>query len=61
MVRLGASHDTLLDKVERLHQALKLEEKWLESARCELSAREDRVEYFRTTLKLACDGHWDSL
>ena len=65
LVRLRAPEPAapvfLLDKVERLHQALKTEENWLESARCEVTAREDRVKYFQTTLKHACDGEWDSL
>ena len=65
LVRLGAPEPAppifLLDKVERLQQALKTEEKWLESARREVTAREDRVKYFQTTLKQACAGEWDSV
>ena len=43
LVRFGALKPVtqifLLNKVERLHTALKSEEKWLESARRELTAR----------------------
>ena len=52
---------SFLDKVERLQQAQKTEEKWLASASREVTAREDRVEYFQSTLEQACAGEWDSV
>ena len=46
-------------KLERLQDALKSEERWLESARREVTAREERVPYFTTTLQCAEDNDWD--
>ena len=51
----------LAEKIERLCDALKSMEKWLESARRELTARENRVKYFQTTLWLAKDRDWDAV
>ena len=50
MGRLGAPEPEtpafIAEKIERLEDALKSEEKWLESACHELTTREERVRYF---------------
>ena len=65
MERLGAPEPEtpafIAEKIERLLDALKSEEKWLESAHHELTAREERVRYFETTLRVAKDSDWDAI
>ena len=51
----------LAEKIERLRDTLNSKQKWLESARSELTARKERVKYFKTTLRLAQDGDWDAV
>ena len=50
-----------MEKLERLQDALKSEERWLESARRDVTAREERVRYFTVTLQCAENGDWDTV
>ena len=65
LVRLGAPEPKhpifFLDKIERLQQSLKMEEKRLAATRREVTAREDRIKYFRATLEQGCAGDWDAV